>query len=117
MGGGTVMRQTDRARDLRRNMTPPERWLWQALRAQQLGTKFRRQHPIGAYIADFACVDARLVLEVDGATHAADGVDGKRDAVLRHAGWRVLRLWNNEVTGHRDGLLAVVRAALAEPPP
>ena len=115
--GGSVMRQTDRARDLRRNMTPPERWLWQALRGQQLGAKFRRQHPIGACIADFACVEARLVLEVDGATHAPEGVDDERDAALRKAGWRVLRFWNNEVMANRDGVLAVVRAALAEPPP
>ena len=114
--------QIARARALRQQMTPPERWLWQALRAQRLGVKFRRQHPIGHYVADFACIEARLVIEVDGWTHAAPGSDMRRDAALHAAGWRVLRFWNNEVMDNRDGVLEVIRAALppptaVEPPP
>lgn len=101
------------ARTLRSNMTRAEVILWQCLRRRQLGGfRFRRQVPIGPYIADFACHEAKLVVEVDGATHA-ESHDVKRDArrtvFLGQEGWHVHRVWNtdiyNDLRGVLDGLL------------
>jgi primosomal protein N' (replication factor Y) len=92
-------------------MTDAERTLWRAIRDEALGVRFRRQHPIGTAIADFACVEAKLVIEVDGGQHG--GVkDAARDAALQAAGWRILRYWNNEVIENCDGVVADVLAAL-----
>jgi very-short-patch-repair endonuclease len=85
-------------------MTAPEHRLWRALRGDALGVTFRRQHAIPPWIADFACVDLRLVIEVDGATHA-EAADAARDAAMCAAGWQVLRVWNNEVRTNLDGVL------------
>ena len=105
------------ARQLRRDMTPPERLLWQALRRWQLnGLKFRRQMPLGPFIVDFYCAAARVVVEVDGATHADPSADAARDAWLERQGIRVLHVWNNEVMGNLEGVLAVIAAACAPPP-
>jgi len=105
------------ARHLRRNMTEAEKVLWHDLRAGRLqGTRFRRQHPIGPYVADFACVSARLVIEVDGGQHNENAHDQKRDAYLQAQGWRVLRFWNNEVLGNREGVLLAIVAAVGSPP-
>ena len=104
-----------RARDMRRGPTPPERRLWQALRNRGLGgLKFRRQVPIGVFIVDFACDDAWLVVEVDGASHAAPAFDAERDAWLVGQGWRVLRIWNNDVMGNLDGVLQRVLACAGD---
>jgi very-short-patch-repair endonuclease len=84
-----------RARALRREMTKPEVILWLALRGGQTGLRFRRQHPIGWYILDFYCREARLAVEVDGGTHFNDeqeAYDQRRDAWLARQGVRVLRL-------------------------
>lgn len=87
---------TRRARGLRAAATDAERHLWGALRGAQLGWDFRRQHPIPPYIVDFACIAARLIIEVDGGQHGGPA-DQVRDTFLRRHGWRVLRFWNNDV--------------------
>jgi very-short-patch-repair endonuclease len=100
-------------------MTEAEVVLWTFLRRRALnGFKFRRQHPIGPYIADFACVSARLVVEVDGATHWMPEElehDAKRTAFLENAGWRVLRVTNMDVFENMDGVWQTVAHRL--PPP
>jgi very-short-patch-repair endonuclease len=81
--------------------------------------KFRRQVPIGRYVADFACFEGRLVVELDGSQHAERERDRVRDAELAARGFQVLRVWNNELSGNRDGVVAAILAALAvqEAPP
>jgi primosomal protein N' (replication factor Y) len=110
-----------RARQLRRDMTDAERRLWSRLRDHRLeGWSFRRQHPIPPYVVDFACADARLIIEVDGGQHAGSRGDARRDQVLNGLGWRVLRFWNNDVLVNTEAVLATVLAALGphpNPPP
>jgi very-short-patch-repair endonuclease len=86
-----------RARDMRKDMTPWKVRLWGRLRKDQLGARFRRQHPIGNYIADFACVPAKLIIEADGEHHNWFGNDQRRDAWLVSQGWRVMRYTNHEI--------------------
>ncbi len=109
----------DRARELRRNMTDAERLLWRHVRRKQLaGAHFRRQRPIGPFIADFVCVERRLVVELDGGQHAERGDDdARRTRFLEQRGYRVLRFWNNDVLSNIDGVLRVIAAALESPPP
>lgn len=107
----------DRARMLRREMTPQEETLWRCLRGGRLhGAKFRRQMWLAGFIADFACVEARLVVEADGSQHA-DHVeyDEARQAAFARQGWRTLRFWNNEITNDLEGVLTSIRAALPSP--
>ncbi|WP_096353916.1 endonuclease domain-containing protein [Variibacter gotjawalensis] len=102
-----------RARRLRRDMTAAERKLWQHLRRRP-DAHFRRQATLGSYFADFACHTHRLVIELDGGQHATQVArDGLRDAYMSAHGYRVLRFWNNEVSGNLDGVLAVIAAALS----
>jgi very-short-patch-repair endonuclease len=103
-----------RARDLRANATKPERKLWAALSGRQLGGfKFRRQHPIDRYFVDFACAERRLVVELDGGQHADQAsYDEARTAVLEACGWRVLRIWNDEVIENLDGVVIAILAEL-----
>ena len=108
----------DRARQLRRDSTEAERRLWQVLRDRQLeGARFHRQHPIPPHVADFACVVARLVVEVDGGQHAGSARDSARDAHLARQGWRVLRFWNHDVLENTEGVAQRIAEALKEPPP
>jgi very-short-patch-repair endonuclease len=94
------------ARRLRRDSTDAEKRLWGRLRAGQLnGLVFRRQEPIGSYVVDFVCTCAKLVVEVDGGQHADNANDVERDAFLRDQGFRVLRVWNNDVMSNLDGVL------------
>jgi len=75
------------------------------------GLTFRRQHPIGPYVADFTCVPAHLVIEVDGDTHSTDAEiahDRRRDAFLRSKGWRVIRVWNEDVYKNLNGVLDMI---------
>ncbi len=105
------------ARRLRREMTLPEVILWQAIRKQPSGVKFRRQHPSGAYILDFFCSDARLAIEVDGEAHSRGNQpkrDEVRDAWLLAAGIRTLRIPAVEILKDAD---AVVRWIFAEAAP
>ena len=101
-----------RARELRHNATDAERALWQVLRDKQLGFRFRRQFVIGPYIADFACPEARLVVEVDGGQHAEPGQDLRRDALLDQEGWQILRFWNNDVLQNSSGIAERILEAL-----
>ena len=105
---------TTRARSLRGEATRAEARLWAAVRNRQLaGFKFRRQLPVDRYFADFACPEARLVIELDGGQHAAAAAyDEGRTAVLEHAGYVVLRFWNNEVIEELDGVLFAIERAL-----
>ena len=90
------------ARQMRHEPTLAERALWRLLRSRNLrGLKFRRQVPLGPYIADFACVEARLIVEADGGQHGGPR-DEARDAWLQAQGFRVIRLWNSEVLEHGD---------------
>ena len=102
-----------KAKALRREQTPAEQALWRLLRSKQLdGLKFRRQHPIGPYIADFACYSAKLVVELDGGQHA-DNVehDEKRTEALTRDGWRVLRFWNPDVLRDPQSIVETILAA------
>ena len=88
---------------MRANPTPAERTLWALLRNRQFGTiKFRRQHPIGRYIADFSCLSHRLVIELDGSGHVDSLTDRVRDEWLAAEGWQVLRFWNADVLFQPD---------------
>ncbi|TWT22045.1 endonuclease domain-containing protein [Luteimonas wenzhouensis] len=99
----------NRARALRAGMTDAERVLWRCLRMRQLaGHRFRRQVPIGSYVADFACLQARLVVEVDGGQHAGARGDAVRDAFLRAAGFEVVRFWNHEVLGNPEAVCEAI---------
>lgn len=107
------------AKQNRRNMTEAEVLLWTFLRRKQLrGDGFRRQHPIGPFIADFACVRATLVVEVDGATHwTAEQLakDAHRTSFLEQAGWTVVRVTNEDVFKNLDGVWLLIESRL--PPP
>ena len=110
------------ARKLRRNQTEAETRLWFQLRRRQLdGHYFRRQMPVGPYVADFACRRARLVIEVDGGQHAERRTkDRKRTEFLRAEGYDVVRFWNNDVLENMEGVIDVIRRCLASsktPPP
>jgi very-short-patch-repair endonuclease len=93
-----------RARELRKSSTPAEKKLWQSLRNRNLGDyKFRRQHPIGPYIADFFCAEVGLVVEVDGGGHL-DQIEYDQDRTdwLEDQGFHVIRFWNDNVLNHLD---------------
>jgi very-short-patch-repair endonuclease len=105
------------ARKLRKNSTNAERRLWFVLRDRRLlGYKIRRQRPIGPYIVDFACVEQRLVIEVDGSQHAESQADEFRTRWLENRGWRVLRIWNNDISNKREDVLAAILNALKPSP-
>src|SRR5712691_12948056 len=104
-----------KARGLRQSSTDAERRMWSALCDRRLWRyKFRRQHPIGGFIVDFACTEYRLVIEVDGGQHAHNA-DARRTAWLKREGWRVIRFWNNDVLGNTNGVIeAILRSLKAE---
>ena len=99
-----------RARTLRQNMTEAERQVWQILRSHQMkGYKFRRQVPIGRYIADFVCHEARLIVEIDGGQHDRPSPrEVERSGFLQNEGYRILRFWNNEVLANLDGVHGMI---------
>jgi very-short-patch-repair endonuclease len=103
-----------RARTLRKQSTDAERHLWRQLRRRQIrGYRFRRQVPIGGFIADFACLEANLVIELDGAQHVErKSYDGERDRKLACEGFRVLRFWDNEVFHDTEAVLDVIFRSL-----
>ncbi|MFC7051355.1 endonuclease domain-containing protein [Hansschlegelia quercus] len=102
----------DVARVFRRDATDAERAMWRLLRNRRLASlKFRRQTPIGPYVADFACVSKRLIVEIDGGQHAESDADRRRDAYLAREGWIVLRFWNNEAFENPEGVLLKIAAA------
>jgi very-short-patch-repair endonuclease len=102
---------------MRREMTAPERKLWYQLRAKRFQTvKFRRQHVIGPYIADFYSREAMLVIEVDGDTHAfQQDYDRVREGYMHNLGFRVLRFTSSEVTRNMDGVWLAICEAVTAP--
>ena len=105
-------------RRLRSNMTDAEQRLWHDLRRRRMANfKFRRQHPFGGCILDFVCLEAMLVIEVDGGQHAADiEADAARTASLGKAGFRVLRFWNHEILRDIEAVRESIWRALQTPP-
>lgn len=105
--------RTERSRDLRQRMTFAEKKLWQAVRGGRLdGLKFRRQHGIDRYFADFACESLMLVIELDGGIHSEDDQQLKdylRQTDIETLGWSVLRFTNDQVTGALPTVLAAIR--------
>ena len=103
---------TDLARSLRKNATTAERRLWFWLRQRPLGFKFRRQVPLGPYIVDFACYEARLLIELDGEFHADQEEDQERESALLAFGWEVARYWNRDVRLNLEEVLADIEQRL-----
>ena len=97
--------RTGRARELRLIDSRAEQTVWELLRAHRMGgLKFRRQHPIGPYFADFACVARKLVIEVDGDHHALQReADSRRTDLMEQAGWRVIRFSASEAVQNPEG--------------
>ncbi|WP_292063343.1 endonuclease domain-containing protein [Brevundimonas sp. UBA7664] len=111
-----------RARQIRRRLTLPEVILWSALRGRRLGgARFRRQHPVGPYILDFYCVEARLAVEIDGRVHEHPDQlahDQRRTEWLRLRGISVCRIAARDVLGNLEGVLISIRQRVCgEPPP
>ncbi|HEY9012407.1 MAG TPA: DUF559 domain-containing protein [Devosia sp.] len=110
----------DRARNLRRRMSLPEATLWNILRADAFTPfHFRRQVQLGPFYADFASHRAKLVIEVDGSQHSADGeiaYDARRDAFIRRQGFRVLHVTTLDVLTNLDGVATTILAHLPHPP-
>jgi len=95
-------------------MTNAETRLWFRLRRKQLGGfRFRRQHPIGRFIVDFACPEACLAIELDGSQHLDSHSDQDRDSAIRESGFRILRFWNDDVLMNTDSVLDTILAALS----
>jgi very-short-patch-repair endonuclease len=103
----------EKARRLRRDMTIPERKLWTMLRGRQLARlKFRRQHPIGPYIADFACEEKKLVIELDGDSHIGRAAyDHRRQAAIEQLGYKVIRVGNDDVLRDDEAVLELILTA------
>jgi very-short-patch-repair endonuclease len=113
-------KSTLRSRALRRQSTEAEKKLWQKLRRKQFhGLRFRRQYPLGPYFADFVCLPARLVVEVDGATHTEleqAEHDQRRTQWLVSQRFRILRFWNSDVFENVDGVVERIGAEVREHP-
>jgi very-short-patch-repair endonuclease len=108
----TEKRLTPVARKLRRNSTDAENRLWYYLRDRRFeGAKFVRQFQIGPHIADFACRELHIAIEVDGGQHTPEA-DAPRTAVIETFGYRVIRFWNNDVLQNTEGVLEVIRHEL-----
>jgi very-short-patch-repair endonuclease len=114
---GAAGRTLKFAKRLRKDMTEAEGKLWSALRSRRFEKfKFRRQVPIGKYIADFVCHDCRLIVEVDDQQHDGSEYDKARDAYLKSVGYRVLRFWNPDIYVALDGTLLAILDALNDTP-
>ena len=109
---------TQHARDLRKRQTDAETLLWYVLRGRRLcGLKFRRQYPIEPWIADFACTERMLVVEVDGAYHeATQQADASREQDLRGKGWDVIRFSNDDVLGDVEAVAIAIAKHLSLTP-
>jgi very-short-patch-repair endonuclease len=107
------------AKTLRTGMTDAERRLWSRLRLEQLGVKFRRQHPLGGYVLDFVCLDRKLAIEIDGSQHLdQQAYDDRRTQWLESQGFAVLRFWANEVLSETDAVvLSIIQRLAALPAP
>jgi very-short-patch-repair endonuclease len=94
----------ERARAMRKAPTDAERAMWRIIGRDQLGVRFRRQHRMGDFIADFVCLSRRVVVEVDGGQHNGSAYDARRDAWFKARGFQVLRFWNPDVLTNPDGV-------------
>jgi very-short-patch-repair endonuclease len=114
---GKDEKRAERARSLRRALTPAEFALWTHIRGRQLGGfKFVRQEPIDRYYADFVCRERRLIIELDGGQHAERTKDGQRDSKLCALGYRVIRIWNNDIIENMEGVLQTLLSELEDSP-
>ncbi len=105
------------AKEMRSTQTDAEHRLWQILRGHRFaGYKVKRQVPINIYIADFVCFAQRLIIELDGGQRSASAGDAKRDAYLKGQGFRVLRIWNDELFTNEEGVMTSILNALGKPP-
>ena len=116
-----MSRKSERARELRRDPSRAEKLCWELIRAHRMeGIKFRRQHPIGPYFADFVCASKGLVIEIDGDHHADKAeADARRTAVMGSLGWRVMRFSAREVAQNPEGIWAAIQSLVndgASPP-
>ncbi len=113
-GGQRRLMASPAAKRLRSNPTDAEQRLWSRLRRRQIdGFRFRRQVPIDHYVVDFACLEARLIIEVDGGQHAMNEQrDATRTRWLEANDFRVLRFWNNDVLANTEGVIERIREAL-----
>jgi very-short-patch-repair endonuclease len=110
--GSSMSRLQTFARRLRTDQTSAEARLWGALRSRRFdGRKFRRQHEIDGFIVDFVCLDARLIIEIDGATHGAEAevrMDARRTRILETSGYAVMRVQNEDVRTNLAGVLDAI---------
>ncbi|GAA4765618.1 endonuclease domain-containing protein [Novosphingobium ginsenosidimutans] len=115
--GNFKVRNTTRARELRRAATPAERLLWLYLARSQLGVKFSRQMPVGPFFADFLCRERMLIVELDGFSHDVQPQrDLQRDGYLKRAGYQVLHFSNADVLGNVAGVISAISLVLGEGP-
>jgi len=113
-----LTRPTQTAKRLRRHQTDAERLLWFRLRDRRLsGWKFKRQIPIGRYVADFFCADASLIVEIDGGQHSGEEHDVERTKALESFGCLVIRFWNHDVMRNIDGVLGAILSTLNQQAP
>jgi very-short-patch-repair endonuclease len=110
------MSLTNKTRLLRKNQTDVEQILWKQLRNRRFyNYKFRRQFPIEPYIVDFACLELKLIIELDGGQHANSiNYDGQRSLFLEKRGFKVIRFWNNDVIENSVGVLEAIRLIALE---
>ena len=104
-----------RAKRLRRELTDAERIVWSRIKENKLRWHFRCQHPEGPYILDFACVELKLAVEIDGATHSSLPErlhDARRERFLAARGWMTVRFWNDEVYRNLHGVIETIMGAL-----
>jgi very-short-patch-repair endonuclease len=116
-GQRVIKEKLERAKELRREMTPAEKVLWQEFRGNKLGVHFRRQQVIAGFISDFYCHKADLVIELDGSVHEDDEQkesDAERDKVLNEMGLRVVRIKNADVMKNLPGVLEKIRELISE---
>ena len=109
----------ENAIELRNNATKQEKKLWKYLNKSQLGYKFRRQQPIDKYIVDFFCPELKLIIELDGGQHNEEQnivYDEKRTEFLNKQGYRVLRIWNNDIDKNIEGVIDYIKSKLTPPP-
>ncbi len=109
-GQHVTKEKLQRAKELRREMTPAEKLLWQEVRAKKLGVRFRRQQVIAGFIVDFYCHKAALVVEVDGDIHDLQkDEDARREKVLREMGLRIVRFRNDEVVKELSAVVGKIK--------
>jgi len=114
---GTDPERAGRARSLRQSGTHAELLFWRRVRSRQLGGfKFVRQEPIGRYYADFVCRERHLIVELDGGQHNESALGRQRDKDLAALGYRVIRIWNNEVLENLDGVPQALLFELEDTP-